>query len=154
MTTARLMFLALAIASFAPVAMSVPAGRWAVYYYGATLACWVLVSVVAVRLVVPEGQAAANPCSHALAGKRLIIVARNQGLFGHIRSHILRVQSKDSGVRIITDRRVTERRRRLELYIPERRRTERRHYIIKARLRTRGWAEVGSRESGDGDVAR
>ena len=177
MTTATLMFFGLAVASFVPVGVRPPAGWWMAYYYGALLGAWVLISIAAVRRAVPEDQTATHGLAeivqrlsvtataltagtpvdaarHPLRQERRIIVARRQRLYGYIRSRLLRVRLQDDDVRIITDRRVTERRHRLEIYIPERRRAERRHYIIKARLRTRGWAEVRSPARGRGQVTK
>ena len=81
---------------------------------------------------------------HALAEERLIIVARDEvGLYGYIR----RDQVGDETVRVITDRRSTDRRLRMEEHIPDRRRGERRRYDIEPLLLTQGWAEVTLPES-------
>jgi hypothetical protein len=166
MSPTQLMFLCLASASFAPVVMGLRPGWWMVYYYGALLVWWGLVSVGAVRRAAPKDQTAERPlggtvrrlldsetavtvgthadaASQALTKKRLIIVARDKvGLYGRIRSRILKGLLEDEAVRIIMDRRGTDRRRQLEVYIPDRRRTERRRFDVEPLLRTRGWAEV------------
>jgi hypothetical protein len=70
---------------------------------------------------------------------RIIIVARDEpDLYDYIR----RDQFGEETVRVITDRRRADRRRRKEGYLPDRRRNERRRYDIELLLRTRGWAEV------------
>ena len=75
----------------------------------------------------------------ALAEVRLIIVARaGVDLYDPIR----RDQLGDGAVRVITDRRSTDRRLQLEVYIPDRRRGERRRYDIDPLLLTKGWAQV------------
>jgi hypothetical protein len=77
----------------------------------------------------------ADAARRALAQKRLIIVARNHAdLNGRIR----RIQSADQAVRVISDRRSTERRRQLEVYIPERRQAERRCHDVQSLLLTQG----------------
>ena len=138
-----LMFLSLGIASFAPVVGSRP-GWWVPYYYGALLVWWVLVSVAAVRGVALEDPKAKRQLrdaknAEALAEVRLIIVARDGvDLYDRLR----RDQLRDEAVRVITDRRRTDRRLRLEVYIPDRRLDERRSYDIAPLLLTQGWAEV------------
>jgi hypothetical protein len=156
-----LMFLSLGIASFAPV-VSLRPGWWVPYYYGALLVWWVLVSVAAMRGVAREDEKAkrqlartphqfrdaknaeaaethADAVRHALAEVRLIIVARDGvDLYDRIR----RDQLGDETVRVITDRRSTDRRLQLEVYIPDRRLGERRHYDIAPLLLTQGWAEA------------
>lgn len=162
MTSTRLMFFCLAIASFAPVATGLQPGWWAAYYYGALLVCWVWMSVARVRRAIPEHQKAEHPLDarlrplpdtekagmagrHApasddeLAPQRLIIVAREQP---HLYDTIRRVTFRDNAVRVITDRRRTERRRQLEVYIPDRRRGERRRHDIAPLLLKNGWAQV------------
>jgi hypothetical protein len=153
------MFLFLGIASFAPVVVSLRPGWWMLYYYGALLVWWVLVSVAARRWVAREEQkaerqlprtlrplrdaknaeAAETPVRHALAEVRLIIVARDGvDLYDRIR----RDQLGDETVRVIRDRRSTNRRLQLEMYIPDRRRGERRRYDIAPLLLTQRWAQV------------
>ena len=51
-------------------------------------------------------------------------------------------QPADEAFRIITDRRSADRRRQLEVYIPDRRGGERRRHNIDSLLLTQGWAEV------------
>ena len=75
----------------------------------------------------------------ALAEERLIIVARDKvDLYDRIR----RDQLGHGAVRVIVDRRRADRRRKLELFIPERRVVERRHCDVSQLLVTQGWAEV------------
>ena len=200
MVPTRLMFLCLAITSFAPAVMGVRPGWWVPYYYGGLFASWVLLSYAAVRRAARKDQTAKRPlgrsarqlskrrrawwataprasswnsvritapagadlppvlqkrtenvkaepqaetASRALAKKRLIIVARDRiGLYGRLRRRSFKGLLKDEEVRIITDRRGTDRRRQLEVYIPDRRRAERRRFDVEPLLRTRGWAEV------------
>ena len=161
-----LMFLSLGIASFAPVVGLRP-GWWVPYYYGALLVGWVLVSVAAMRGVAREEREAkrkvarilrllrdaktaeaaetnADAVRHALAEKRLIIVARDEvDLYDSIR----RDQMGDETVRVIADRRSTDRRLRMAAHIPNRRRGERRRYDIEPLLLTKGWAQVTLPES-------
>jgi hypothetical protein len=156
-----LMLLSLGVASFVPV-VSLRPGWWVPYYYGALLGWWVLVSVAAMRRMAREEQKAkrqpartlpplrdaknaeatethANAVRHALAEVRLIIVARDEvDLYDRIR----RDQLGDEAVRVITDRRSTDRRLQLEVYIPDRRLEERRRYDIAPLLLTQGWAQV------------
>jgi hypothetical protein len=155
-----LMFLFLGIASFAPVVVGLRPGWWMAYYYGALLVWWVLVSVAAVRWVVREDHsterqlagrvrqlrdakdaetAESDAIRPALAEERLIIVARDEvALYDRIR----RNQRGDYAVRVIADRRSTDRRLQLNVYIPDRRRGERRRHDIAPLLLTQGWAEV------------
>ena len=155
-----LMFLFLGIASFAPVVVGLRPGWWMAYYYGALLVWWVLVSVAAVRWVVREDHsterqlagrvrqlrdakdaetAESDAIRPALAEERLIIVARDEvALYDRIR----RNQLGDYAVRVIADRRSTDRRLQLNVYIPDRRRGERRRHDIAPLLLTQGWAEV------------
>jgi hypothetical protein len=155
-----LMFLVLGIAAFAPV-VSLRPGRWVPYYYGALLACWVLVSVAAMRRVAREDREAKRQLArmlrqlrdskpeaaetdvdavrHALAEKRLIIVARDEvDLYDSIR----RYQTGNETVTVITDRRSTDRRLRMETHIPDRRFGERRRSDIEPLLLIQGWAEA------------
>jgi hypothetical protein len=160
-----LVFLFLGVASFAPVVSLRP--RWWALYYGTLLVCWVLVSVAAVRRVAREERKAkrklarmlrqlrdttnaeaaetdADAVRHALADERLIIVARDEvALYDYIR----RDQFGDETVRVITDRRSTDRRLRMEAHMPDRRRGERRRYDIEPLLLTQGWAEATLPES-------
>jgi hypothetical protein len=154
-----LMLVSLAIASFAPV-VSLRPGWWVPYYYGALLVWWVLVSVAAMRRVAREDQKRqlagtlrplgdatnaeaeethADAVRHAFAEARLIIVARDAvDLYDRIRKN----QSGDETVTVITDRRSTDRRLHLEVYIPDRRLDERRRHDIAPLLFTQGWAQV------------
>lgn len=200
MVPTRLMFLCLAITSFAPAVMGFRPGWWMTYYYGGLFVSWVLLSYAAVRRAARKDQTAKPPlvrrarqlpkrrqawwptaprasswnsarirspasvnlppvfqsrtesmtaepqadtASRALAKKRLIIVARDRiGLYGRLRRRSFKGLLKDEEVRIITDRRGPDRRRQLEVYIPDRRRAERRRFDVGPLLRTRGWAEV------------
>jgi hypothetical protein len=159
-----LMFLFIGIASFAPV-VSLRPGWW-MPYYGALLVCWVLVVAAAMRRLAREDRKAKRKLArrlrqlrdaknaqaaemdveavrHALAEKRLIIVARDQvDLYDRIR----RDQLGHEAVRVVTDRRSTARRLRMEAYLPDRRRGERRRYDVDPLLLTQGWAEVTSPE--------
>ena len=76
--------------------------------------------------------------------RRLIIVARDEVV---LYDYTRRGQFGDETVRVITDRRSTDRRLRLEAHIPDRRRGERRRYDIDPLLLTQGWAEVTLPES-------
>ena len=161
-----LLFLVLGIASFAPVVSLRP--RWWAPYYGALLVCWVLVSVAAMRQVAREDREAKRKLArmlrqlrdaknteaaetdvdavrHVLDEERLIIVAREGvGLYDYIRR---RDQFGDETVRVIKDRRSTDRRLRMEAHIPDRRRGDRRRYDIAPLLLTQGWAQVTLPES-------
>jgi hypothetical protein len=150
------MFLFIGIASFAPV-VSLRPGWW-MPYYGALLVCWVLVAVDAVRedrkakrklaRMLRQLRDAKNAQGaemdvdafrRVLAETRLIIVARDQVDLYH---RIRRDQRGNEAVSVITDRRRTARRLRMEAYLPDRRRGERRRYDIDPLLVTQGWAEV------------
>jgi hypothetical protein len=156
-----LMYLLLSIASLGPLVSPWP--RWWIAYYGALLVCWVLMSVVDMRRAVreerqaegnlarvlrqfradPEAEAAAerdaDAVHPALVEERLIIVARDKvDLYDSFR----RDQLEHGAVTVIADRRRTDRRRNLELFIPERRFGERRHYDVSQLLVTQGWAEL------------
>jgi hypothetical protein len=156
-----LMFLFLTIASFGPLASLWPRG-W-IAYYGALLVCWVLISVAAIRRLVREEREAKRKLARRIRQfravpvveaaetdvtavrnapadeQRLIIVARDKrDLYDRIRSDRL----GHAAVTVITDRRSTDRRRRLEVFIPERRLGERRRYDVGDLLLTQGWAEV------------
>ena len=163
-TSLRLLFLG--IASFAPVVVGLRPGWWMLYYYGALLVGWVWVSVTGRRQVSREDQKAerqlvrtrrplrnarnaeaaethADAVRHAVAEERLIIVARDQvPRYDRIR----RGQWGDEAVRVITDRRSIDRRRQLEVYIPDRRHGDRRRHDVNPLLLTQGWAEVTSPE--------
>src|SRR4029434_2104885 len=134
-----LMFLFLGIASLGPHVS--PWRRWWIAYYGALLVCWVLMSVGDMRRAVreerqdqrnlarmlrqfrpvPETDAAerdADAVRPALAEERRISVARDKrDLYDSIR----RDQLGHWAVTVIADRRRADRRRNLELFIPERR---------------------------------
>lgn len=161
MTSTRLMFLLVAIASFAPVFTSLRPGWWMAYYYGALLLCWVWMCVARVRRSaledqmaehlrggtlrpLPNAEHAVTAGRHAqgpgrqLAEQRLIIVAREQP---HLYDTVRRVTSRDNAV-VIIDRRGTDRRSQLEVYIPDRRRGERRQHDIGPLLLKNGWAQV------------
>ena len=91
---------------------------------------------------VPETEAAerdADAVRPALAEERLIIVARDKvDLYDRIR----RDQVGHGVVTVIADRRRADRRRKLELFLPERRLDERRHCDVSQLLVTQGWAEL------------
>jgi hypothetical protein len=155
-----LMFLFLGIASLGPHVSLLP--RWWIAYYGALLVCWVLMSVADMRRAareerqtqrnlarilrqfraVPETAAAerdADAVRAALAEERLIIVARDKAdLYDRIR----RDQLGHRVATVIADRRRADRRRKPELFIPERRLGERRHCDVSQLLVTQGWAEL------------
>ena len=154
-----LAFLFLGIASFAPV-VSLRAGWW-MPYYGALLVCWVLTSIAAIRGVARKERRARRRLAHALRrlgaangeaaemnadtgrhtprGERLIVVAHDAGsLYEHIR----RDRYGDETVKVIRDRRSTDRRLRMEAHTPDRRRDERRTHNINPLLLTQGWAEI------------
>jgi hypothetical protein len=132
------------------------------YYYGALLVCWVLVSVGAMRRVARDERKAkrqlarmlrqlrdakkaapaetdASGVRHAIAEERLIIVARDEVV---LYDHIHRDQLRNEAIRVIRDRRSTDRRRRMKAHTPDRRRGERRRYGIHPLLLTQGWALV------------
>jgi Domain of unknown function (DUF4381) len=160
-----LVFLFLGTASFAPL-VSLRPGWW-MLYYGALLVCWVLVAVAAMRQVARADRKAKRKLArmlrqlqdaknaqvaepdvdtvrHALAEKRLIIVARDEvDLYDSIR----RDKIGDETVRVVTDRRSTARRLRMEAHLPDRRRGERRRHDIEPLLLTQGWAQVTLLES-------
>jgi hypothetical protein len=164
LTSTWLMFVCLGIASFAPVVVGLRPGWWALYYYGALLVGWLVLSVATVRRAAREEEkteyeleraerqlrAARNAeaaetyaaaARRPLAEERLIIVTRDDvGLYDRLR----RDQAGDEAVMIITDRRSTDRRRQLEVYIPDRRSAERRRNDIASLLLAQGWAEVMS----------
>jgi hypothetical protein len=165
MIPTRLMLLCLAIATFAPLALSLRPGWWMAYYYGALLVWWIVLSVAVVRRRAADRaterplleilrrhwdiQNAATARAHlppggpALAQRRLIIVGRDQiDLYGRIRSRSLRRELSDSEVTIITDRRWADRRRQLAVHSPDRRHGQRRRYNVQPLLLTEGWAEI------------
>ena len=154
-----LAFLFLGIASFAPV-VSLRAGWW-MPYYGALLVCWVLTSIAAIRGVARRERRArrrlayalrrlgavnveapemkADPGRHARRSERLIVVARDAGsLYDQIRGD----RYGDETVKVIRDRRSTDRRLRMEAHTPDRRRDERRTHNINPLLLAQGWAEI------------
>jgi hypothetical protein len=155
------LFVCLGIASFAPAVLGLRPGPWTPYYYGALFVLWILVSIAVVRrrarqehpaygfarsarpLWNPEddeeAEAHAAAVRRVLAAERLIIVARDDG---DLYDRLSRDRRADEAVRIITDRRNAERRRQLEVYIPDRRGGERRRLDIDPLLNTQGWAEV------------
>jgi hypothetical protein len=160
MIPTQLMFLCLAVATFAPLLMGLRPDWWITYYYGTLFVLWVVLSVVVVRRAASEQQMVerrsdgtartvtktgiaprphAAAASQPFAGKRLIIVARDQA---DLYDRISRVQLRDKAVTVISDRRSAERRRESSAYTPDRRRAERRRNDIATRLRTRGWADV------------
>ena len=155
-----LMFALLVVASFAPT-VTLEAGWWVPYYYGALLAWWVSVALLRSEgLAAPAaatrprqggngrtGVAARVP-AYTVGAKpaepRLIIVARDHGeLYDRLRQD----RTGNDTVRIIPDRRSADRRRRLQVYIPERRLTERRRFDVAPLLVTQGWAQVPSPRS-------
>jgi hypothetical protein len=137
MTSIRLMFLGLAVASFAPVVMSLRPGWWAVFYYGALVVWWVWMSLAIVRWTTPDDDVTDRRIGRSV--RRLIIVSRRQTvLYGRIRS----VSFGDDTVRVIVDRRSADRRRRLQVFIPDRRHAERRSHDVDPLLLGQGWAEV------------
>jgi hypothetical protein len=134
------------------------------YYYGALLAWWVLVSVARVAreewtaerkltrmLPLPRDAKTAEATKtdaeavrHALAVNRLIIVACDEiALYDSIRKD----QMGDETVRVILDRRCFDRRFGMAAHVPDRRRGERRRHDIEPLLLTQGWAQVPSTES-------
>jgi len=142
MTSIRLMFLGLAIASFAPVAMSLRPGWWAAFYYGTLFGWWVWMSLATVRWTTPEDHETDRRIGSSV--RRLIIVSRGQiVLYGRIRS----VSFGDDTVRVIVDRRGADRRRQLQVFIPDRRRAERRRHNVEPLLLGQGWAEVSLPDS-------
>ena len=154
-----LMYLFLAIAAVGPHVSLWP--RWWIAYYGALLACWVVMSVGDMRRAareerqtqrhlarmlqqqraVPGPEAAeidADTVGPELAEERLIIVARDKGdLYDRLRN-----DQSDGTVTVIEDRRRADRRRKLELFIPERRLGDRRQCDVSQLLVTQGWAEL------------
>jgi hypothetical protein len=159
MVPSQLMFLCLAVASFAPLIITLPPGWWIAYYYGTLLLLLVVLSVVAVRRAALEqeverppagtvrtvtetenaSRAYADAATHALAEKRLIIVARDQA---DLYDRISRVQLRDKAVIVITDRRSAERRHLSSACTLDRRQAERRRNDVATGLRAQGWAEV------------
>jgi hypothetical protein len=155
-----LMFLFIGIASLGPHVALWRRG-W-IAYYGALLVCWILISVTDMRRAAREERQAqrtlarmvsqfravsqteaperdADAAPPALVEERLIIVARDKvDLYDRLR----RDQSGQQAVTVVADRRRTDRRRKLELFIPERRLAERRHCDVSQLLVTQGWAEL------------
>jgi hypothetical protein len=142
MTSTRLILLLLAIASFAPVAMSLRLGWWAAVYYGALFGWWVLISMALVSWTTPHGRRTDR--SVGASGRRLVIVARGQAV---LHACIRAVLLGDDAAKVILDRRNAERRRQLEVFIPDRRRAERRRHKVDPLLMGQGWAEVRVVES-------
>jgi hypothetical protein len=158
MISTRLLLVYLGIASFAPVVLGLRPGRWVPYYYGALLIWWGLVSVASVRRIRLRDQTLESQLSRAIRQRQdikganaqpqpgaardvpsLIVVARDDvDLYDRLRND----QMGDEAVRVITDRRSADRRRQLELYIPDRRRGERRSHDIAPLLLAQGWAQV------------
>jgi membrane protein implicated in regulation of membrane protease activity len=109
MIPTQLMFLCLAVATFAPLLMGLRPDWWITYYYGTLFVLWVVLSVVVVRRAASEQQMVerrsdgtartvtktgiaprphAAAASQPFAGKRLIIVARDQAdLYDRISSY-------------------------------------------------------------------
>ena len=154
-----LAFVFLGIAAFVPVVSLRPA--WWLLYYGALLACWVLVSIAASRSVARDDRKAKRKLARVLrqvqaprnadavrrprSEERLVIVARDDDLYEYIRRGPFgtrRGQFGDEIVTIITDRRSSARRRRVKEHVPERRVSERRCYDIEPMLLANGWAEA------------
>ena len=151
------MFVLLVVASFTPVAV-LEAGWWVPFYYGALLAGWVSVALMrsedvavaaAPRLpgsrsarTMRIGEAAgvpAYPAAPVPPEPRLIIVARDHAaLYDRLRQD----RVGDDTTRVIPDRRSVDRRRQLQVYIPERRQAERRRLDVGPLLLTQGWAQV------------
>jgi hypothetical protein len=157
-----LLFAFLTIAAFAPAA-----GRWRGWwfvYYGALLVCWVWMSVVAARKAAREDRkrqrkiarllrqhrnaqkthreetdGPAAPGTLAIARRRIIVATdRTDDEYDEIR----RSTGGDDVTVMIPDRRKEDRRQRVDGYVVERRRAERRRHDIRSFLLTRGWAEV------------
>ena len=168
-TPTWLMFLFLGIAALGPHVSPWPRG-W-IAYYGALLACWILMSVMDLRRAAREERQvertlarllphlraasetemteareateaearAADAERRALVEERLIIVARDKvDLYDRLR----RDQLGQGAVMVVADRRRADRRRKLELFIPERRLGERRLCDVSELLETQGWAEL------------
>jgi hypothetical protein len=153
-----LLFLFLCVAASAPLA-----SRWSGWwmpYYGALLVCWSLITIAALRRATREDrnaqtrrrplpdandaeavEAQGTPARHPIAAPRTIIVARDKVV---LYDRIRREQLRDEVAKVIADRRGSDRRRRLELYLPDRRLRERRHYDIAPLLLRQGWADVTS----------
>ena len=71
-------------------------------------------------------------------------MARDEAdLYDYIRRH----QLGDETVRVISDRRRSDRRQRMEVDVPDRRRAERRQHSVDLLLRRIGWAEVALPEA-------
>jgi hypothetical protein len=137
MTSTRLTLLLLAIASFAPVAMSLRPGWWAATYYGALFVWWVLMSIALVSWTTPDDSETDSPVGGSV--RRLVIVARGQAV---LHACIRAVLLGDYAAKVVLDRRDVERRRQLEVFIPDRRRAERRRHNVQPLLKGQGWAEV------------
>lgn len=156
-----LTFVILGLASFAPFVLGLRPGRWMVSYYGVLFVGWAWTSIARVRGEArddrwaerPRGARGRRPARGAgsatavtratasarrVSGRRLIVVARDAG---RVYDRLQRAGVAHA-VTIITDRRSTERRLQLQVYIPDRRRGERRRYDIESLLLAEGWAEV------------
>jgi hypothetical protein len=149
-----LLILFLCVAALAPLGSGWP--RWWMPYYGALLVCWILMMIAAMRRLAREDrqsvqrllqdansadelEAQAEAGRHAADEMRLIIVARDKVV---LYDRLRRDQMGDGAAKVITDRRSSDRRRQLEVYLPDRRRRERRLYDIAPLLRRQGWADV------------
>jgi hypothetical protein len=155
-----LTFVILGLASFAPIVLGLRPGRWMVSYYGVLFVGWAWTSIARVRGEARDdrwaerprgtrrgparGAGSATAVTRATAsarrpsGRRLIVVARDAGSV----YDRLRRAGVAHAVTIITDRRSIERRLQLQVYIPDRRRGERRRHDTESLLRAEGWAEV------------
>lgn len=158
-----LLLLFLGIAAFAPVA-----GRWPGWwlgYYGALLACWVLVAMAAFRQAAREDREAQRVLARRLRQLRepeqAVLIERNTdtdaapSMLVHRRVIVARdkadeydeIRRRDGDdVVVIIDRRRMDRRQRAGAYVVERRRAERRRHDIQPLLFRQGWAEVQTAE--------
>jgi hypothetical protein len=159
-----LLLLFLGIAAFAPVA-----GRWPGWwlgYYGALLACWVLVAIAAFRQAAREDREAQRVLARRLRQLRepeqAVLIESNTGadaapsMLVHRRVIVardkadeydeIRRRDGDDDVIVIVDRRKIDRRQRAGAYVVERRRAERRRHDIQPLLFRQGWAEVRAAE--------
>jgi hypothetical protein len=160
-----LLFLFLGIAAFAPLASRTP-GRWLVAYYISLFACWIVVSIAAVRQLVREGVTSAGHYSAKLrylrsaqavnevesedtGGRRSTRLRRRIVVAGHGPESVAAIHGET--VLVLVDRRQGERRQREDPCAIDRRRGDRRQYDVKSILATRGWAEVRPSMSEDED---
>jgi hypothetical protein len=159
------LFLFLSIAAFAPLASQTPGGL--VAYYTSLFACWIVVSIAAVRQLVREGvtsagdytaklrylrgaQAAVNEVeSEDTGGHRSTRLRRRIVVAGHGPESVATIHG--ANVLVLVDRRQGERRLREEPCAIDRRHGDRRRYDVKPILATRGWAEVRPSMSEDED---